>query len=63
MRTTTYVVTVLAFVVFGFILLFFLSGWLFQDLTMSLLLGFLGAVAATSLALLTGPQRMREWRW
>jgi len=63
MRTMTYVVTVVAFAVFGFIVLFFLSNWLFQDWTMNLLSGLLGAVAAVALALLTGPEWMRKWSW
>ncbi len=63
MRTITYVMTVLAFAVVGFITLFFLSNWLFQDWTMDLLSGLLGAVAAAALALLTGPEQMRKWSW
>jgi uncharacterized membrane protein len=63
MRTTTYLVTVVAFAVFGFMVLFFLSNWLFQNWTMDLVSGLLGAVAAVALALLTGPERMRTWSW
>ncbi len=62
MHAVTYVVTIVAFAVVGFIVLFFLSNWLFQDLTMNLLSGLLGAVAAVSLALITGPEQLREWR-
>jgi hypothetical protein len=62
MHPVSYLVTVLAFAAMGFIVLFFLSNWVFQDLTMDLLSGLLGAMAAVSLALLTGPKRMREWR-
>jgi len=62
MHLVTYLVTIVAFAAFGFIVLFFLSSWLFQDLIMDLLAGLLGAVTGVTLALITGPKRMREWR-
>jgi len=63
MHPVNYLVTVVAFAVLGFIVLFFLSGWVFQDLTLDLLAGLLGAVVGVTLALFAGPERMRKWSW
>ncbi len=59
----SYLLTTVAFAVFGFILQFFLSGMVFQDLTLELLSGLVGAVAGVALAIITGPERMRKWSW
>jgi hypothetical protein len=59
----TYLMTIIAFAVLGFILLFFMAGLVFQDLTLDFLSGLLGAVAGVALALITGPERMRRWSW
>jgi hypothetical protein len=59
----SYLMTIIAFAVLGFILLFFMAGLVFQDLTMDLLSGLLGAVVGVALALITGQKGMRRWSW
>lgn len=58
-----YSVTVVTFAVIGFIVMYCLGTWLFQDFAEGVYSGILGAVVGAALVLVSGPEQVRHWRW